>query len=552
MSLAKITRLVVVLFLTIHISTCWYQSSGFFRIADLKSPVAPPTGPTYVPEGPSCFSQRRQQAPNNHTYTHKIVEELLAPLQPQDESPAKTLEHSHYTTTLYIARNKTKLPRAVIKATREWCLTRAKLHPNPLEVYNIVLYNGESEVLRVLLRYLAPYVNTVVIVESTTTFSGIVRPLAFPLLEDIIHSPPVNILHVVLQNVTFFLDEYDSILRLFKKEERVSFTRELALRRAGFVALKEVLHASESDLVLLGDVDEFPPLSYLARLRYCEVSEFVPVTTNGGSLSLDTLRRGPVWSLPLKQYIYNFCCTTMRGQRTDSFITAAPVSVVAERGVGWVRLCFWNPDCTPVRPGNDLYVDKGEMHQLGWHLSFFLSPQQIQGKLESYSHVTRNHPPYNTLEWISDSVQMCRHPFDLVNGYVQMDWIPPRKMNLPVPPQWTDCTGSGGLSFNEWFRSLGAPPEVQDHALYSEIKVALGKANETLRSPYHDYATRTKGYLISIINGLTDLSVAYSPNIQREFKPRIQQFSNTFRADACSSRAGALLGLRWQGVELQV
>jgi beta-1,4-mannosyl-glycoprotein beta-1,4-N-acetylglucosaminyltransferase len=50
--------------------------------------------------------------------------------------------------------------------------------------------------------------------------------------------------------------------------------------------------------------------------------------------------------------------------------------------------------------------------QGGWHLGYFMGPEEIQRKLLSFAHTEFNREPFNTLEWIQDSIRVGRDLFN--------------------------------------------------------------------------------------------------------------------------------------------
>ena len=57
------------------------------------------------------------------------------------------------------------------------------------------------------------------------------------------------------------------------------------------------------------------------------------------------------------------------------------------------------------------HADWANLSQGGWHLSYFMTPEEIVAKVRSFSHSDRyNEHPYNTTAWHQEQARRCQVP----------------------------------------------------------------------------------------------------------------------------------------------
>jgi len=94
-----------------------------------------------------------------------------------------------------------------------------------------------------------------------------------------------------------------------------------------------------------------------------------------------------------------------------------------------------------------------DLHGFGWHFTFFLSPEGIRSKLQSYSHQEFNVPHYTDLENIRRRTSACVDPFD------RHDY-PTRRLKedeSPRVPEWLTKAAGEGLLPRYWLTGVYDP-----------------------------------------------------------------------------------------------
>ena len=306
------------------------------------------------------------------------------------------------TTRYYPATSRVVFP---IKDTEvaQWCSglgrTQCVARETPARVFSVILYNGESDMLALLISHVAPHVDALVVVEAVTTLAGAPKKIsAMPI-------SPIDVLHVMVTNTSHFSrpDTDARPLSRMHPDERHSFAREFSQRRAGLHSLISHFNANPNDVVIIGDVDELPHANQIRILRYC-----LPLMSLANKSSSKDANH---WMLPMRTYFYNLCC----GAGHDvSYAVAGHVSFLM-KDLALARMCKWIPGCDVF-----LVEPEGSVSE-GWHLSFFLTPEEVRRKIASYAHTRRNMYPYNTLPWISDRMASCRHLFDRTEAVGMMN-----------------------------------------------------------------------------------------------------------------------------------
>ncbi|MQM10613.1 hypothetical protein Taro_043511 [Colocasia esculenta] len=218
--------------------------------------------------------------------------------------------------------------------------TLCKLHgwtvrPSPRRVFDAILFSNELDILEIRYRELMPYVHKFVILESNTTFTGIVKPLVFKENEGRFEFARSKIVY------GSFLGKPSDEPRWnpFDMESKQRGIVNSLLRRSGMAA---------GDVLIMSDSDEIPSPHTLQLLQWCEG---VP----------------PVMHLELRHYLYSF---------------EFPVDYSS-----------WRATAHLVRPGT-LYRHSRQTDLLladaGWHCSFcFRHIHDFVFKMTAYSHADR-------------------------------------------------------------------------------------------------------------------------------------------------------------------
>jgi beta-1,4-mannosyl-glycoprotein beta-1,4-N-acetylglucosaminyltransferase len=210
-----------------------------------------------------------------------------------------------------------------------------------MAIWDAFFFNDEIDLLQVRLRLLAGTIDHVLLVEGSTTFSGVPKPSHFAEADLDLSWFPGSVHHVVID--------------LPRDAER-AWDRENAQRTGMRQYLLE--HAAPDDLLLIGDVDELPRPEVLTRLARTLSS---PVRLRMvDALYYANWHQPMPWTLgPIATRLDGFDHPSVRGTLGERLRDDA---------------CFVEE-----------YVDDA-----GWHLSFLGGPDAIVAKLAAYSHQELN------------------------------------------------------------------------------------------------------------------------------------------------------------------
>ncbi|KAE9586590.1 hypothetical protein Lal_00014334 [Lupinus albus] len=217
--------------------------------------------------------------------------------------------------------------------------TLCKLHgwgirESPRRVFDAVLFNNEVDLLTIRWNEMYPYVTQYVLLESNSTFTGIVKPLFYANNRDKFK--------FVESRLTYGL-----IGGRFKKDEN-PFVEE-AYQRVALDQLLRIAVIEDDDLLIMSDVDEIPSAHTINLLRWCDD---IP----------------PVLHLQLRNYLYSFEFF----QDTES----------------------WRASIHRYQTGKTRYAHYRQSDVLlsdaGWHCSFcFRYISDFIFKMKAYSHNDR-------------------------------------------------------------------------------------------------------------------------------------------------------------------
>jgi len=208
-------------------------------------------------------------------------------------------------------------------------------------IWDAFLYNGEEHLLEVRLRLLAGTVDHVVVVEGTTTFSGLPKPLHLTESSPDLSWFPGSVHHVVVD---------------LPPGDAPAWDRENAQRRGMGDHLQQ--HAAPDDLLLIGDVDELPRPTVLTRLA--------STLRSPARLRMVDALYYANWHQPMPWTLGPIAT------RLDGFDHPSVRGTLGERLSDDARFV-------------EEYVDDA-----GWHLSFLGGPDAIVAKLAAYSHQELN------------------------------------------------------------------------------------------------------------------------------------------------------------------
>jgi len=223
------------------------------------------------------------------------------------------------------------------------------------------LFNGE-EIVKLRLDYLHNYVDYFYIVESIYTFSGNKKPY-------------------------FYIDKYSEwftpylnkikFIKICDKLNNLPDNRFIDTVKKSFY--EEKLQRNYVRELLFKD---FGDQDFLLAL--CDVDEIYNITKLPSKDEMFKLTESKELLLRMKMYYYNF-----NYYLNDNWEMAFIVSS---------RFLKSLEDLDHVR----VYKlgDSTIRHESGWHFTYFMKPEEIQRKLESFSHVDVNIFPFNNKDYL--------------------------------------------------------------------------------------------------------------------------------------------------------
>ncbi|XP_039133548.1 uncharacterized protein LOC120270569 [Dioscorea cayenensis subsp. rotundata] len=249
---------------------------------------------------------------------HKVTA-FLRPLWKSPPKPFNRIPHYHHP----------NVSMAKLCGLHGW-----RVRDTPRRVFDAVLFNNELDILSIRWNELHPYVSEFVLLESNSTFTGIVKPLFF-----------------AQNRARFAFAEsrltYGTVPGRFIKGEN-PFVEE-SYQRVALDQLIRLAGISDDDLLIMSDTDEIPSAHTINLLRWCDD---IPEKLH----------------LQLRNYLYSFEFhlddRSWRGS-------------VHRYRAGKTRYAHY-------RQGDDLLADAG------WHCSFcFRYINDFVFKMKAYSHADR-------------------------------------------------------------------------------------------------------------------------------------------------------------------
>ncbi|KAE8653752.1 hypothetical protein F3Y22_tig00117056pilonHSYRG00119 [Hibiscus syriacus] len=204
----------------------------------------------------------------------------------------------------------------------------------PRRVYDAVLFSNEVDILKIRWQELYPYITQFVLLESSSTFSGIPKPMVFASHRDRFKFVEPRLTYGTIRG------RFKKGKNPFIEEARQREALDQLLKRAGI---------ADDDLLIMSDVDEIPSRHTINLLRWCDD---IP----------------QVLHLRMKKYLYSF----------EFFVDDKSWRASVHRyQTGKTRYAH-------CRQADETLADAG------WHCSFcFRRISEFIFKMKAYSHKDR-------------------------------------------------------------------------------------------------------------------------------------------------------------------
>jgi len=218
-----------------------------------------------------------------------------------------------------------------------------------MKLVDCFTFYNELNMLELRLEELYDVVDTFVIVEAVTTYTGNKKELYFQNNRDRFKKYLDKIVHVVVDDMPKSNNAW--ILERFQRNAIHRGLQRIALK--------------DEDLIIISDLDEIPDTDTLLKFKNEMLDE-------------------PI-SLEMDLYYYNFTC-----KFANNWLSAKVVPFK-----------YYKNDTQPEKWRHKTFknVPRG-----GWHLSYFGTSDFICNKIANFAHQEFNNPTYNTKEFIEDGM----------------------------------------------------------------------------------------------------------------------------------------------------
>lgn len=240
-------------------------------------------------------------------------------------------------------------------------------------------FNTEFDLLEARLEYLDDIVDYFIIVETTCTFKGVAKELNFPKnlqryktwLHKIIYRPYVH----EFQNLDLDYKPTDT--------DYTSAHWEIEMAQREYITTMLGVF-QDSDYVMVSDLDEIP-------------------SKQGIHTAIQHLPGNPAIGFRQMMFYYNLKQHQLHPWHGSVIST---VGFTKTHGAQWLR------DHRSSVP----FVYDG-----GWHLSYWMSPEQIRRKVLSFAHQEVNREPFTNLDHIRAKIAQGQDLFDRENPFVPVN-----------------------------------------------------------------------------------------------------------------------------------
>lgn len=229
------------------------------------------------------------------------------------------------------------------------------------KIIDSFVFNGEFEMLKMRLEYYYDSVDYFVICESDYTQTGVKKELTYPKNSWMFEEYKDKITYITFTPTQEDIDNRVNDRFYVERKHRDSM-RDTILKLA-----------DDDTLILLSDVDEFPKKEVFDELR--------ELTKNDKKDAV---------SCKFKTFYYSPLCEL----KIDAFCTVAINYTTLKSIVGYGQLRDYTFNCK--------HLDNS-----GYHFSYFITPEEIQRKIQTFSHHEYNLPELSNLDNIKSAIYNC-------------------------------------------------------------------------------------------------------------------------------------------------
>lgn len=280
----------------------------------------------------------------------------------------------------------------------------------------MILFNDELAQLEIRLHELDPVVNVFVIIESSTTFSGLPKPLHYQANQAMFAHFEHKVVHVVLPPIP--IKELEASTPHMGR----SWVLEKHARDTGLVMGLEMVQPKEGDWIMLSDVDEIPRSGVIQAMRDQNLNNVF------GALFAERHRSrtsgGDLFRLGCKFYYYSYEFHYTEGDWVGPLVVryrtpdSPALHLPEHRGLGLrkdvrdqlalmraLAVDNWRHAGSLMREARHHHSAR-LVTDAGWHCTWcFSNITTVLNKIQAYSHLEHNRDTFKTREWILEHVR---------------------------------------------------------------------------------------------------------------------------------------------------
>jgi beta-1,4-mannosyl-glycoprotein beta-1,4-N-acetylglucosaminyltransferase len=231
---------------------------------------------------------------------------------------------------------------------------------NDCKIIDCFTFYNELELLSYRLNILNDVVDYFIIVEATHTHAGNKKTLYFQENKHLFETFRHKIIHVIVDDFKYI---YPSINYHIDEQ----WNNEKYQRNCISIGISRI-ELNDNDVITITDLDEIPDSNTLSKIK-------------DGTISVE------VNVLEMDLYYYNLNC------RYDMKWNHAKI-------VTYKKYKELNISCNKIR-----FLNVPVIHQGGWHLSYFGTPQFISNKIKEFSHQEYNSEQYTDITCIEEKIK---------------------------------------------------------------------------------------------------------------------------------------------------
>lgn len=223
-----------------------------------------------------------------------------------------------------------------------------------MKIIDAITFNDELDMLEARIQYLYDAVDVFLIVESNYTHSGNQKPL------------------VLKENMSRF-SKYSSkmVVRTFAVDSSFDFVDSWKLEVAQRNSIPFYCDEYDNDdIIMVSDADEIPNVNKIDEIKNAVIAN------NATRLNLGMF----YYNLKTRLVTYPVWGASFAAKK--SFLKANSANSIRME-----------------------HRDLDGIQDAGWHLTYFMTPEQIKNKIESFAHVEYNTPHYTDLTRIQKCIE---------------------------------------------------------------------------------------------------------------------------------------------------